>query len=155
MFKKAIPAMLVGLVLLTCADEARRATGRVMTDAGTMLLGMDASAQQDGATPGGDRRVVTADTDLSRLETGIVTAGRAGVQLVRGPIVITDLSSEDSISFWIAAERDGCATTQVTAGTGADQSLAGARIVVRADQVFCARGDAGAGMLWSGFRPYE
>jgi hypothetical protein len=141
------------VVLLTCGGDLRRDTGHLLTDAGTWLLDMDASAQADSGPAGSLPRVLTADTDLNRMETAIVSTNGSNQQLATGPIVITDIGGGGGANYWLAP-AGGCTTTATTAFYVADRPLTGTRILVRSGQALCVSG-SGSSVLWSGFRPFE
>ncbi len=146
---KSLQIGALALVLLTCGGDIRREAGEMLRDAGDFLQSMDATAQGGPVAT----HVITADTDLSRLESGIATA-LTTTQLVAGPIVVTDLVGYPQTQFWIAAVG-ACSTATTSFATGEHSPVTGVRIPVRTGQALCARSDSQAALLWTGFRPYE
>lgn len=142
-------ALGLAFVFLTCGGEVRREAGDLLTDAGTWLLDMDATAQ----SPTTPARVITADTDLARMESRILTSDGTPQQLAEGPMVVTDLGAfGGGASFWVGAL--GCTTTTTVTIWVADRPITGARLAVPAGRALCMN-SGGYTVTWSGFRPYE
>lgn len=133
--------------------------GDVLTDAGQRLRDAGvASAQDASVTPGGLVRTITADTDMARLQSGIVELGQDPVKLADGPIVVTDLVSGDALDYWVAANGACNPRAGATFESGADMVAVGIRFAIRRGQSLCvgSNGFPGrGGVLWTGFTPYE
>jgi hypothetical protein len=153
-----------------------------MSDKDAQVDGMvaDAQAQSCGnctvAGPievQGPLKVVTADTDATRLKSGLLSDDAEWHQLAVGPFVLTDLMPEpvyvgSSLSRYfdttiaapgacsgggtrlLEAFTGGWVSNNATASSHVDGHVSGARYLVPSGKVLCGRGTG----TWSGFAPY-
>lgn len=190
-----LAASIISTAVISCGDtppgmmaDAMVDAGELLMDGGRMLMDggreldaaadamppSDAAAQDDGGSgpgscgtcnAGGALRTVTADTDPTRLEHGILDLTEGLV----GPIVITDVAVTLSLhagrgSVWIAPPGAACTGSgpgefrlALEGDDGGDWSAHGARIFVPAGQRLCGMATDPAGsptISWAGFRPY-
>jgi hypothetical protein len=117
--------------------------------------------------------VVTADTDVARLKSGVIDPAAGWIQLIAGPFVVTDvhpaavMASSGASNFveLATAEPGECANTRQellstwssswvnpggTAGNAVSGNVTGARYPVPVNRVLCGRGTG----FWAGFSPY-
>lgn len=121
----------------------------------------------------GPLKVITADTDASRLKSGVLADAANWVQLTSGPFVLTDVTPEPviitgSVSRHVetkVADAGDCTSggnllleaytgdwihANATAASAVEGHVSGARYLVPAGKVLCGRGLG----TWSGFAPY-
>lgn len=148
--KKLLPLSLF-FILSTCSGM--NGLGQLMIDAGELLADAGTGHAQAGPT-----RLLTADTDLTRLEQGVVSLESANppVALVSGPLVITTLKDARldtgaTVRVWIAPDAAPCGTYTVWFELNA---VAMQNFLVKQGERLCANSNGHSAVLWSGFRPY-
>lgn len=174
-----IRALLVAIgataIIMSCGPGAE-VVGDAMVDAGMMLrdggdaIVPDAEAQACGmnCTTSGIRRVLTADTDMAQIEGSFITLNSDSTrELVSGPFVLTDLSSDGVIELYLVPSTVDCDGVDFPdPPDGTDEGLlleendinrSGLRWTVRGGQKLCVddRFGTGVSLVWSGFHPYE
>ena len=120
-------------------------------DAGELLV--DAGNGNAQTMPA---RVLTADTDATRLESGILQFFGMPTVVVTGPIVMTRWTTAGSTNtlatIWVMPEAMACDPAgKATAIVGYNDGLTG--FFVRAGQKLCATAQYGS-IVWAGYRPY-
>lgn len=149
--KKLFPLTL-GLCLSTCSGM--NGLGELMMDAGELL----ADAGNGNAQTATPQKVLTADTDATRLEGGVLAIPMATVKEVAlGPIVITHLAEGDGATSMYVFLND--AAVACDASTAPRFRAAGFEgVFVKQGKKLCAYGSGFGGtdtnLFWSGYRPY-
>lgn len=145
--KKILPVVFLFCVLSTCSGM--NGMGQMLIDGGEMLV--DAGNGNAQTAP----RTVTADTDSSRMEGGILPLTSTAVVVVSGPIVLTSLSGRSSVFVWITPDTAACdiATATVTFELLIGSNVNG--LLLRQGQKLCGAGlGSSLSLIWAGYRPY-
>lgn len=149
------------------AGERLMDAGRALTDGGDAMMS-DAQAQEGCAsscTPSGVLRVMTSDTDPTRLETGTLVGDSSASSHVvaEGPFVLTDLmypsTGATAWTVYTSPVSEACSTLpgRIITRVQQDTRLTGMRIHVRAGEKLCAvpHDSTRPQLRWAGFRPYD
>ncbi len=148
--KTVVIAVSVALVLSTCS--AMNGIGQMMVDAGEVMM----DAGNGNAQTNTPAKVLTADTDLSRQEGGLLRLTTV-TEVVAGPVVVTDLFANNRDSS--SSEAHAWLSTTACTGLPPPQAieLGGyhvSRLFVRAGERLCASAFGSQSLSWAGFRPY-
>lgn len=151
-------AALIAVVVLSCGGPVvEMAADAFLSDASVDAVG-DAAAQPTcgNCTTGGALRIVTADTDPTRLVRG--SAGPSEGPVIAGPFVLTDIEFERANSVdAVITPSDECYDDDAERLVDVDSGRApmhGGRFVVPAGFSLCLQVSVGR-VYWAGFRPYD
>ncbi|MGC4118554.1 MAG: hypothetical protein QM765_29155 [Myxococcales bacterium] len=152
----AVAAVAVVAILSTCSGPI----GQALVDAGHFLQDSGVAHADDSGVepPNTPVRMLTADTDATRLESGIVYLDGPKL-VVTGPIVMTSLGLYGGSARWWISPVGACTVPshpEDLSVSGNDGSIVGQ--FVRAGQQLCASYGSSTvednSFAWSGYRPY-
>lgn len=152
-------AGLIAVVVLSCGGPVvEMAADAFLSDASVDAVS-DAEAQPmcGNCTTGGALRMVTADTDPTRLVRGVASSSDEAEPAIAGPFVLTDIEFERANSVDATITRGDCYDEELERLVDIDSGRApmhGGRFLVPAGQSLCLRVPVGS-VYWAGFRPYD
>ena len=152
-------AALIAVVVLSCGGPVvEMAADAFLSDASVDAVS-DAAAQPTcgNCTTGGALRIVTADTDPTRLVRGIAGPSDEEDPVIAGPFVLTDIEFERANSVDASITPTNCYdenTERLVDVESGRAPMHGGRFFVPAGFSLCLRVSVGD-VYWAGFRPYD